>query len=594
MTVTVVGTCFLVNAVLSVLLASFVWSRRRGGAGRALSALLVSTALWSAAYTGELYTTGEASLRWGDAKYVGISLLVPSFVAFVLCWTGRSRLLSPIVLVLLAIEPVVVLSLLVVPATHDLVRSLDPAGDPTAPALALSGPLFWFHLVYANLLLVGSVVVFVTSLLRRARYYQTEAWTLVAAALLPFAVNLGFNLRLDPFASVDLTPIAFTVSAAVLARALLERRLLGLAPIAFGTVVRGMREGVLVLDDERRVVEANPAALDLLGWQTGWRGRDLPDELLEAAQGHDGVHETRFVTDSRRLDLEIQVSDLPDSRGHAGGRLLVVRDVTRRRAEELRRDRALAEQARVAATLSRSLRPSGLPTIPGVELGAVYRPAGAGREVGGDFYDVHALGDGWAFAIGDVSGKGASSAAITAMARYTLRALSVPGQPPSTALAGLNRNMVDETEDETYLTVATGVLTPGEDGVVEVVLALGGHAQPLLVPRTGPVRAVGIPGGAIGLFADVEHADETFHLGPDDALVLFTDGVTEARGETGLFGEQRLVDLLEWVRGLDAAGLADCVADHVLAFQRDDAADDIAVLVIRVSDPARVGREDRS
>ncbi len=592
MAVTVVGTCFVVDAVLSVLLASFVWSRRRGGAGTSLSALLVATALWSAAYAGELFTTGEASLRWGDAKYVGIGVLVPSFVAFVLCWTGRGRLLTPRVLVLLAVEPVAVLSLLVVPATHDLVRSLDPAGDPTGPALAVSGPLFWFHLAYVNLLLVGSVVVFVASLLRRARYYRSEAWTLVAAALLPFAVNLGFNLGLGPLAAVDLTPIAFTVSAAVLARALLERRLLGLAPIAFGTVVRGMREGVLVLDDQCLVVEANPAALALVGWTTGWRGRDLPGELLVAAQGPDGVHETRLVADGRRLDLEIQVSDLPDSRGHAGGRLLVVRDVTRRRAEELRRDRALADQARVAATLSRSLRPSALPRVPGVELGAVYRPAGAGREVGGDFYDVHPLGPVWAFAIGDVSGKGASSAAITAMARYTLRALSVPGAPPSAALAGLNQHMVDETEDETYLTVATGTLTPHEDGL-DVVLALGGHAQPLLVPASGPVRPVGVPGGAIGLFPEVDLTDAALRLGRGDALVIFTDGVTEARGDSGLFGEHRLVELLETLRATGAERLAACVADEVLAFQDDDAADDIAVLVLRVPEAPIARGEDQ-
>ena len=89
--VAVVGTCFLVDAALCLILASFVWSRRRGGAGTALAAVLVSTALWSGAYAGELLTTRETSLLWGDLKYVGIGAMVPSFVAFVLCWTGRGR-----------------------------------------------------------------------------------------------------------------------------------------------------------------------------------------------------------------------------------------------------------------------------------------------------------------------------------------------------------------------------------------------------------------------------------------------------------------------------------------------------------------------
>ncbi len=585
MAIAVVGTCFIVDAALCLILASFVWSRRRGGAGTALAAVLVSTALWSGAYAGELLTTRETSLLWGDLKYVGIGALVPSFVAFVLCWTGRARRLTPIALTALAIEPLGVLALLAVPATHDLVRSLDPASPPDAPALSLSGPAFWVHLVYVNVLMVGAVVVFVTSLLRRSRLYQGEAWSLVGAGVLPFVVNLGYNLGVGPLSRVDLTPIAFTVSAALIARALLERRLLRLAPVAFGAVVRGMTDAVLVLDDECRAVEANPAALTMLGWRSGWRGSELPEPLRAIALAGPGTRDSRFDAPDGQVELEVQVTDLPDARGHAGGRLLVARDVTARRAEEQRRERALADQARVAATLSRSLRPSALPALPGVELGAVYRPAGAGREVGGDFYDVHPLGDRWAFAIGDVSGKGASSAAITAMARYTLRALSVPGAAPSTALAGLNQHMVDETEDETYLTVATGVLTPRQDGQLDVVLALGGHAQPMLLPHDGPVRPVGEPGGAIGLFPEIDLTDIAVRLRPGDALVLYTDGVTEARGESGLFGEQRLVELLEGARGLAATSLAGCVADAVLRFQDDDAADDIALLVVRVPGP---------
>ena len=161
----------------------------------------------------------------------------------------------------------------------------------------------------------------------------------------------------------------------------------------------------------------------------------------------------------------------------------------------------------------------------------------------------------------------------------------MPGGAPSTALAGLNQHMVDETEDETYLTVATGVLAPRQDGQLDVVLALGGHGQPMLLPHDGPVRPVGAPGGAIGLFPEVDLTDTAVRLRPGDALVLYTDGVTEARGETGLFGEQRLVELLETGRGLDATALAGCVADAVLGFQDHDAADDIALLVVRVPGP---------
>ena len=102
--------------------------------------------------------------------------------------------MTPVLLTALAVEPLGVLALLAVPRTHDLVRSLDPASPPGAPAVSLSGPAFWVHLVYVNVLMVGAVVVFVTSLLRRSRHYQGEAWALVGAGVLPFAVNLGYNL----------------------------------------------------------------------------------------------------------------------------------------------------------------------------------------------------------------------------------------------------------------------------------------------------------------------------------------------------------------------------------------------------------------
>lgn len=577
----VLGLVFLANAVLDVLLASFVWSRRRGGAGRALTAVLVATGLWSATYGAELLTAGTASVRWGDAKYLGIALLSPAWLAFVLCWTGRSSRVTPRLLGALAVEPVLVLVLLAVPATHDLVRYVDPSSPPGEHPTMLSGPLFWPHLAYTNIVLVGWVAVFVVSVLRRSRHYVGDAAVLVAAALLPFVANLGFNLTIGGLARVDLTPLAFTVTTAVLVRALLERRMLRLAPIAHRRVVDGMDDGVLVVDGEHRVVEANPAALRVVGWAGGgWRGRDLPAELRDAAAST-GRHDVVLHGD-QRLDLDVQVSDLPDARGHAGGRLLVLRDATARRRTERRRAAALSEQARVATTLSRSLRPNALPEVPGARLAAVYRPSGRGHEIGGDFYDVYPLGEAWAFAIGDVSGKGASSAAITAMARYTLRALSRPGRSPSQALAALNGHMLDDSEDETYLTIAHGVLEPRDDGTATVRIALGGHLRPFLLPADGTaVRPVGEPGGAIGLLPELGAVDVDLELAPGDTLVLFTDGVTEARRGRELFGEERLVATLQQERAAVVEALAERVVSEVLSFQSGVAADDIAVLVIR-------------
>ncbi len=581
-----VATVFLLGcAVVDLLLASFIWSRRQGGAGRALTMVLVAVALWAVAYSGELLSSGEAAIRWGDAKYVGIGLLVPAWLAFIVCWTGRERLITSRMLVAVAVEPLAVLVLLALPLTHDLVRYTDPTPSPgQAYGAVLSGPLFWPHLVYNNVILVGATILFVVDLLRRSQHYRWHALALLVAVLLPFVANLGFNLSLGPLAMVDLTPIAFTVSGAVLAWAMIEQRLLLLAPIAHRQVVQGMGDGVLVADPLGHVLEANPAALEILGWgrghRHGWRGNPLPERLRGLAE-RAGDNEIRFPLRERLLDLDVKVSELPDARGHAGARLLVLRDVSERREQERQRASMMSEQARVAATLSRSLRPRVLPQVPGVQLGAVYRTAGAGHEIGGDFYDVYAARDQWAFAIGDVSGKGAASAVVTAMARYTLRALTHVDGSPSAALAQLNHHLFED-EGETYVTVAHGRFRPVPGGGLEVLLALGGHPRPLLLPaHRGPVRPVGEPGTVIGLLADIETHDTVIGLGPADALVLYTDGVTEARAGKQFFGEEALIATLEAARGADTATIAEHVLTRVLAFQDQVAADDIAVLVIK-------------
>ncbi len=170
---------------------------------------------------------------------------------------------------------------------------------------------------------------------------------------------------------------------------------------------------------------------------------------------------------------EVTHTVLPGRRGRAAGRLLVLRDVTERSRLERRLRELLERQARTTAQLSCSLRPSRLPEVPGLGLAARFRPAG-GPEIGGDFYDVVAVGDEWAVSLGDVSGKGPQAAAVTAHARYTLRTLVQTGARPAAALRRLHAHLVDELDDETYLTVVHARLRPGPAGT-QVALVLGGH-----------------------------------------------------------------------------------------------------------------------
>jgi sigma-B regulation protein RsbU (phosphoserine phosphatase) len=585
------GACALADLVLAV----FVWSRRQGGSGRALTAVLLALTLWNLAYAGELLSIDlRSSIRWGDLKYVGIGALVPSWLAFVLCWTGHSRRVTPRLVALLAVEPLLLLAALAVPATHDLVRYLDPADVAEGPPYFVSaGPLFWVHLVYLDALMLGATGAFIVSLLRRSRAYGLQAAVLTGAALLPWVTNLGYNFNVDPLATVDFTPAAFTVAAVILAWGMFRQHLLRLAPVAYRQIVAGMSDAVFLLDMYGHLVETNPAAERALGPGNGGRRPMLLPEGLEPWANGGGPGEVRLDVDGFMRDYEVQASELPDHHGRAKGRLLVLRDVTERRRSEREVAALHVAQSRIADTLSRSLRPDVLPTPAGVRLAAAYRPAGLGHEIGGDFYDVFACGPTWGFAIGDVSGKGAPAAAVTALARYTLRALSTGESAPRHTVAQLNEQLLSRGTEEVYLTVAHGFFTPSLEQVT-VTFVLGGHPHPLLVRAdSGGVHAVGRAGTAVGLVADTSLHETSVCLGPGDALLFYTDGVTEARRGAEFFGEDGLVRVLREAVGLSAADMTERVLAAVLDFQDQHAADDIALLVIQgpgVESPLRPHR----
>jgi PAS domain S-box-containing protein len=249
--------------------------------------------------------------------------------------------------------------------------------------------------------------------------------------------------------------------------------------------------------------------------------------------------------------------------------------------------RLYRDRSEIARVLQRSLLPPHLPEIPGVEVGAEYLPVGEANDVGGDFYDlINTVEDGWVCAIGDVRGKGVEAASVTALARYTIRAVTLKDDRPSEILAALNEAMLRQLPEDRFCSAACVRLEPqdGSPGVGADV-SRAGHPPPLVVRADGTVEEVGSPGKVLGVFADAELADTSLRLMAGDALVLYTDGVTEARSPDGdFFGEDRLHHLLRFSSGSDAETIARRIKSVVLAFQEGYPRDDLAVLVLRVSD----------
>jgi sigma-B regulation protein RsbU (phosphoserine phosphatase) len=266
----------------------------------------------------------------------------------------------------------------------------------------------------------------------------------------------------------------------------------------------------------------------------------------------------------------------------------IVFDATHRRTyeRELVRAKEAAEEsearaALLAKTLQQSLIPPAPPSIPGLDVGAVYRPAGRGDEVGGDFYDVFETpGDSWAVVLGDVAGKGAAAAVVTALARYTVRAAATRASEPREILGTLNTALLDQHANRLCTAVYAAVSSIRPEGAL-VTLSSGGHPLPLWL-HDGRVEPVGRPGLLLGVDAYPTLFDTTIDIGPGDALLFYTDGVTEGRRGSKWFGTDRLVHTLEVSRGLGAQAMAERLLDRVLSFQFGLPRDDVAIVVVSV------------
>ena len=358
------------------------------------------------------------------------------------------------------------------------------------------------------------------------------------------------------------------------------------------------------------IVKANRTFLTWTGYdRTDVVGRRRFQELL--APGDRIFYETHFGPalrmqgQVREIAVEVVCADgsrLPVLvnavlQRDAGGTAVAIRtalfDATERRAYELEllaaRRRAEASEARATAlarTLQSTFLPPELLSVPGLELGGGYRPSGDGSEVGGDFYDAFEIDDStWGVVLGDVCGKGAEAAVVTALARYTVRAEARRTASPSDVLLRLHDVLVRDHPDRfltaVFLRVRRAAAGAGGGGF-EVTMAAGGHPLPVRIRRSG-VDVVGVAGSILGMLDEASVSDATVALSPGEALVLFTDGITEARQEGELFGDDRLARLLGDAGGVDAAALADELVTTAVEFQDGATRDDIAVLVLRVS-----------
>jgi serine phosphatase RsbU (regulator of sigma subunit) len=240
------------------------------------------------------------------------------------------------------------------------------------------------------------------------------------------------------------------------------------------------------------------------------------------------------------------------------------------------RERARERSERTTRALQQSLMPASVPAIDGCELAVRFLPA-EGELVGGDFYDVYETGEGrWTIVLGDVCGKGAAAAALSAMARWTLRSYDHGSASPADALHALNTAMIGHRSQGRFITIAHVSLAL-EPGGARAMVACAGHPAPVVVPARGEPAPVPADGDLLGVWPSIRLHTAEVQLRPGDSLVLYTDGVTDQGPQLRRAPHQAL-------GGRPPGASADQLAGIMERLARDGAGthrDDIAILAVR-------------
>jgi PAS domain S-box-containing protein len=351
-----------ISALISGAMAFYSW-RRRPAPGAALFALLMlAITVWTLGYGLELTClTLTCMLSWIKIEYLGIAALPAIWMVFTLQFAGHETWLTRRRIALLFVVPAITLVLNWTNEFHYWhYRSVAVNTSSPFPLLAIvRGPWYWTHIAYFYLLLLAGTILLWQMFQRSVGLYRRQAGFILMGALVPWAINIAYMAGLRPFTYLDLTPFAFTVTGAVVGWGLFRYRLLDIVPVARGKVLESMSDGMLVLDMQARIVDANPAALQLLGRSAGEVIGQPAVQILsrwpDLLERYENVYEaqTQIVLDNEPSPryYELRISPLHERRGELRGRLVVVHDITeRKQAEEaLEQAKDAAEEAQHAA-----------------------------------------------------------------------------------------------------------------------------------------------------------------------------------------------------------------------------------------------------
>ncbi|HKG17659.1 MAG TPA: PAS domain S-box protein [Solirubrobacteraceae bacterium] len=282
-----------------------------------------------------------------------------------------------------------------------------------------------------------------------------------------------------------------------------------------------------------------------------------------------------------RLLGTISLLHVDNDRRYDPDDLALLEDLAGRAAMAFDNARLYAERSRVARTLQQSLLPVDLPAMPGFAVAASYQPAGEGNEVGGDFYDVFEHEGEWVVVVGDVCGKGAEAAAVTALIRNSVRAVALAEQDPSRILDQVNEVMLRHEVSQRFATAVVGRLARTDAGATARICAAG-HPPPLVLEPGGGVRSQTPRGDLLGIRADAAFPALDVALHPGETLLLYTDGVLEAAAPRQVLSPEDLESIVGRCAGMPPREVVRVVEREALRLSAGSPRDDLAILAVTV------------
>jgi signal transduction histidine kinase/ActR/RegA family two-component response regulator len=356
---------WLALAAVSAASALFVWLRHPVPGRRTAALFMLAGAVWMAGYALETGSVGlQAKVFWNKVQYLGIVGMPAAWLVFTLQYTGRRKWITRRLLILLSMIPLITLvlvftndiQLVFIDKPHHLIwgpATLDADG-PFATLVHSHGVGYWIHTLYSYTLLLTTVFLLFQMLARSRHLYRRQVSVLLLAVLLPL---LGNSLMLTGFNSLpylDLTLLAFTTSSLMLTFSFGRLRLGDIVPVAREVVIESMSDGVIVLDEQSRVVDLNSVAQQMIERSASQAVGQLVDQVWPDWLGliESGISELAVSKGPAHNTYDVRISPITDWRGQLTSQVVVLRDVTeRKQAEEALREseERLQQQERLAA-----------------------------------------------------------------------------------------------------------------------------------------------------------------------------------------------------------------------------------------------------